>query len=180
MMKKILLIVFAAAVSFSVTAQVFNTGQTLKPKKFSAGIEPAVLINGNAEFILFLHGGVGITKGVDFGLTLGVLGPSNYIGGDVEFAIGRNLSVAVGAHDFGVFGLDGTLNATFPIRKDIRIFTGADVDINFPKNSTQFLLWLPIGIEVGIRSNMSFIFETEIGLTDSAYSLIGGGVNFYI
>jgi len=39
---------------------------------------------------------------------------------------------------------------------------------------------LPIGIEVGIRSNMSFIFEAEIGLTDPAYSLIGGGLNFYI
>lgn len=178
-MKKILIVFLALVVSLSATSQVFNTGQTLKPKQFSLGIEPAVLINGNANFIFFLHGGVGITKGVDFGLTLGVLGASNYFGADVEFAIGKHLSVAAGAHNFGVFGIDGTLNATFPIRKDVRIFTGLDTDINFPANDTQLLLWLPIGVEIGMRSNMSFIFEAEIGLNNPAYSLIGGGLNFY-
>lgn len=178
-MKKILTVFLAMVVSLSATSQVFNTGQTLKPKHFSLGIEPAVLINGNGNFILFLHGGAGITNDIDFGVTLGVLGSSNYFGADVEFAVGRLLSVAVGAHDFGVFGIDGTLNATFPIRKDVRIFTGADIDINFPTNNTQLLLWLPIGVEIGMRSNVSFIFEAEIGLTDPAYSLIGGGLNFY-
>jgi hypothetical protein len=178
-MKKVLTVFLAMVVSLSATSQVFNTGQTLKPKQFSLGIEPAVLINGNGNFILFLHGGAGITDGIDFGVTLGVLGSSNYFGADVEFAVGRLLSVAVGAHNFGVFGIDGTLNATFPIRKDVRIFTGADIDINFPANKTQLLLWLPIGVEVGLRNNVSFIFEAEIGLTDPAYSLIGGGLNFY-
>lgn len=178
-MKKITILLLAVLISASISAQVFNTGQTLKPKKFSLGIEPTVLINGNANFILFMHGGYGLTKGIDFGLTVGVLGNSNYFGADVEFAVGRQMSVAFGAHDFGVFGLDGTFIATIPIRKDVRLFTGADLDINFPANNTQFLLWLPIGVEVGLRSKMSFIFEAEIGLTDPAYHLIGGGLNFY-
>jgi hypothetical protein len=159
-------------------AQVFNTGQTLKPKTFSIGIEPAVILGGNTDFILFVHGGAGIVKGVDLGLTIGVLGPGNYFGANVEFALGKQMSLAVGAHDFGAFGLDGTFNITFPIRQDVRIFTGADLDMNFGDN-TQFLLWLPVGLEIGLRSNMSFIFEAEIGLTDPAYHLIGGGLNFY-
>ncbi len=158
--------------------QVFNTGQTLKPKAFSVGIEPVVLINGGTDFILFLHGGMGLTKGIDFGMRIGALGPSNYFGADVEFAIAKQMSVAFGAHHFGDFVLDGIFNITFPIRKDVRIFTGGDLDVVFG-NKTQFLLWLPIGVEIGIKSNMSFIFEAEIGLTNSAYHLIGGGVNFY-
>lgn len=157
--------------------QVFNTGQTLKPKAFSVGIEPAVVIGG-PDFILFLHGGYGLTKGIDFGLTVGVLGPGEYFGADVEFAMGKNFSLAAGAHHYGVFGLDGTFNITFPIRQDVRLFTGADLDVNFG-NDIDFLLWLPVGVEIGLRKNMSFIFEAEIGLTKPAYHLIGGGLNFY-
>jgi hypothetical protein len=178
-MKKITLLLIASLLAVSVSAQVFNTGQTLKPGKFSLGVEPAVLISGNTDLVLFLHGGYGITKGVDFGLTLGVLGGATYFGADVEFALGRQMSVAVGAHDFGVFGLDGTFLLTFPIRKDIRIFTGGDMDINFYHDKPRFLLWVPIGVEIGLRNNLSFIFEAEIGLTTPAYHLIGAGVNFY-
>jgi hypothetical protein len=178
-MKKIFLFfLLISTISFA-SAQVFNTGQTLKPKAFSIGIEPAVFINGGADFILFLHGGAGLTKGVDFGLTIGVLGPDEYFGADVEFAIAKNMSIAAGAHHFGNFGIDGTFNLTFPIRQDVRLFTGADLDVNFPKDNVSFLLWLPIGVEIGLKSNMSFIFEAEIGLTSPSYHLIGGGLNFY-
>lgn len=178
-MKKLFFSLLLFAVSFSVYSQVFNTGQTLKPKAFSVGIEPAVILSGDADFILFLHGGVGVVKGVDLGLSLGVLGPANYFGANVEFALGKQMSFAAGAHDYGVFGLDGTFNITFPIRQDIRIFTGGDLDLNFG-DKTQFLLWLPVGLEIGIRKNVSFIFEAEVGLTDPAYHLIGGGLNFYL
>lgn len=170
------LLVASSLISFS---QVFNTGQTLKKGNFSAGFEPVVIMNGGTDFILFVHGGYGLTKGVDFGVSIGVLGPDNYIGADVEFALARWTSVAVGAHHFGSFGLDGTFNFTFPIRKDVRVFTGADLDVNFNTDKTRFLLWLPVGVEVGLRKNMSFIFEASIGLTDPAYHLIGGGLNFY-
>lgn len=160
--------------------QVFNTGQTLKAKTFSVGIEPAVLINGGNEFMLFLHGGYGLRKGIDLGVTAGFLGPDNYLGANVEFGLGKNVSIAAGAHSFGSFGLDGTLNLTFGLAKGVRLITGLDADINFPKGGdTQFLLWIPVGVDIGLRSKMSFILEAEIGLTDPAYNLIGGGVVFY-
>jgi hypothetical protein len=46
-------------------------------------------------------------------------------------------------------------------------------------SDSQVLLWVPVGLEIGLKSNMSFIFEAEIGLTDPAYHLIGGGLIFY-
>jgi len=177
-MKKIIITFTCLLMLGSANAQVFNTGSTLKPKDFSLGVEPAVIINGNADFILFLHGGYGLTKGIDFGLTFGVLGPFNYFGGDVEFMVHKNMSLAFGAHHFGRFGLDGTFLATFPIGGVVNVFGGLDLDVNISKD-TDFLLWLPIGVEVGIRKGMSFIFEAQVGLTKPAYHLIGGGVNFY-
>jgi hypothetical protein len=177
-MRRILILTLCLFVMGTVNAQVFNTGSTLKPNTFSMGIEPSVIISGDANFMLFLHGGYGIKSGIDLGVTVGVLGSDNYFGADVEFAVGKNMSLAFGAHNFGSFGLDGTFLFTFPIRGDIRIFSGADLDVNFG-NSTNFLLWIPLGVEVGLRKNMSFIFEAEIGLTPPAYHLIGGGVNFY-
>jgi hypothetical protein len=179
-MKKIFTIALLVLITSFSFAQVFNTGQTLKPKTFSIGVEPGVFINGNTEFILFLHGGYGLKQGIDFSLKAGVLGPEEYIGGDLEFSLPKRMSVAFGAHSFGDFGLDGTWNITFPIKKDIRISTGLDLDVNFNADKTRFLLWLPLSLEVGIRKNMSFIFEAEIGLTDPAYHFIGGGFNFYL
>lgn len=179
-MKRLILSTLLLLVVTVSHAQVFNTGQTLKPKTFSFGIEPAVLINGGNDFILFLHGGYGLKKGIDLGVTAGVLGPDNYFGANVEFTLGKNISLAGGAHSFGSFGLDGTLNLTFGIARGVRLITGLDTDINFPKGGdTQFLLWIPAGVDVGLRKNMSFILEAEIGLTDPAYNLIGGGVVFY-
>jgi len=178
-MKKLFIIPLLVILTQFSFGQVFNTGQTLKAKTFSVGFEPAVLINGSNEFMLFLHGGYGLRSGIDFGLNVGVLGPETYIGADVEFAIAKRISLAVGAHDFGVFGLDGTLNFTIPIKSGVRLFSGLDLDVNFPEPETQFLLWLPVGLDIGIKKNMSFILEAEIGLTDPAYHLIGGGLNFY-
>ncbi len=179
-MRKIFILSLFLAVAGTSSGQVFTTGQTLKPGAFSLGIEPAVLVNGNADFILFLHGGVGIKKGIDFAARAGVLGSSTYFGGDVEFALPKRMSLTFGAHQFGDFGLDGTWNITFPIKNDIRLTSGIDADINFSEPETQFLLWIPVSLEIGIKKNMSFIFEAEIGLTDPAYHFIGGGFNFYL
>ena len=173
----LLALIFIASTAFS---QVFNNGQTLKPNKFSLGIEPGVMMNGGSDFILFLHGGSGIKQGIDFSAKIGVLGPLDYFGADLEFALPHRMSVVVGAHQFGDFGLDGALNITFPIKNDIRFSTGLDSDINFNQDKTRILFWLPLGIEIGIKKNMSFIFETEIGLNDPTYHYIGGGLNFYL
>lgn len=179
-MKRILTILAFLFIASSSFSQVFNTGQTLKLRQFSLGIEPGIMINGNSDFIMFLHGGYGIKQGIDFSAKVGVLGPVDYFGADLEFALPHRMSVVVGAHQFGDFGLDGAWNITFPIKNDIRFSTGLDSDINFNKDKTRMLLWLPLGFEIGIKKNMSFIFEAEIGLTDPTYHFIGAGLNFYL
>jgi len=178
-MKKVFfLLAIAITVTSTSHAQVFNTGTTLKKGSFSAGFEPAFLPDAGG-FMLFLHGGYGLKKGIDFGVTLGVLN-GEYIGADVEWGLGNYMSIATGFHNWGSFGLDGTLNLTFPIRKDSRIFTGLDVDVNFPGDDVSVPLWIPVGVELGLRSNMAFILEGEIGLTSSAYHLFGGGIVIYL
>jgi hypothetical protein len=186
-MKKIILVFVSLAFILQAHSQVFNTGQTLKQGTFSLGVEPALHIDGGANgFILFVHGGYGIKSGMDLGLKFG-LGNPNYFGADLEFALGNRVSLAVGAHDFGNFGLDGTLNFVIPIKSDIRLFTGLDADINFvetvdnqgdEKTEIDVPFWIPIGLEVGMSSNMNLIFESEIGL-NGGYHVIGGGLSFY-
>lgn len=178
-MKRTITFLLLLTLAVSVSAQGFYSSQRLKPKQFTLGIEPAVLVNGNANFMLFLHGGVGIAKGVDLGLTFGTLSSTNYFGANLSFGMGQYLSATFGAHSFGVFGLDATLAANFPLRKDIRLFSGVDTDINFYDDKPHLQLWLPLGVEIGLRSNMSFVFETNIGLVKQSYHLIGAGVNFY-
>lgn len=171
--------------------QLFSTGQTMKPKKWSIGVEPSVIINGDTDFMLFGHAGYGLKKGIDLGLKVGFLGNHDeYIGGDVEFAIGRYFSVMGGAHHFGSFGIDGNILGTYPIRSDVRISSGFDVDMNFidkvndqgekDGKEAQFIGWIPISLEIGLKKNLAFIFEAMINVTDDGYHFIGGGVNIYI
>ena len=178
-MKKILVIAFAlVTTSFSLYSQVFNTASTLNPGKFNIGIEPLIYAEGDNEFYLFLNGGVGLVKGTDLNLRLGVLGNETYIGGDVEFNLAKFFSISGGAHNFGVFGLDGTGLFTFPLGP-AKIYTGLDADIDFPESGTIMPLWIPVGIEFFLKKKMAFIFEAEIAATDDATHIIGGGLNFY-
>lgn len=176
-MKK-LLIIPLVLFTLSINAQVFNTSSTLKRGQFSAGFEPGIYAGGNNEFTLFLHGGVGITSGTDLGVKIGLLNGATYVGGDVEFTLGKIFSLAFGAHSWGDFGLDGTALFTFPIKKDVKLYTGLDSDIIFA-NETYIPVWVPIGLEIGVRHNMAFLFEAEINLTDVGSHFLGGGLNFY-
>ncbi|MFW5658180.1 MAG: hypothetical protein ACOCXD_02700 [Bacteroidota bacterium] len=177
-MKKVLIISGLVLLSSSVFSQVFNTGTLLKRGAFSVGLEPAIHIDGGANgFIMFFHGGYGITRGVDVGLKFGA-GPSNYFGADLEWRLMKNISLTTGVHDFYDFGLDGTLNIAIPIRNDAHLFTGFDMDLVFAEN-VQVPVWIPLGVELGIASRLSFILESEIGLNPEAYHVIGMGVNFY-
>jgi hypothetical protein len=176
MKKKVLIALFVLITGLSANAQIFNNGQALRPEAISLGIEPVVL---NNDFMLFLHGGIGLSSGVDFGVKAGFLGGTNYFGADIEFAIGNWVSIGGGAHSFGSFGLDGTLLATLPIGNGARISSGLDMDINFPGNDADFLLWLPIIAEIGLRQGLVFILEAEVALTAPAYHLFGGGLCFY-
>lgn len=192
-MKKIIIALFALTLSFSTSAQVFSTGQTLKPNNWSLGFEPSIIINGNTDFMLFGHAGYGLKNGIDLAMKVGFLGPNEYIGADVEFALGNYFSMMAGAHHFGNFGLDANILGTFPIRSDVRLSSGFDLDVNLlDKNDNpntpedeggkeaQFIGWIPISLEIGLRKNMAFIFEAEVNVTDAGYHFIGGGLNFYL
>lgn len=177
-MRKLLLLVMSAVLVSSISAQVFNTGQTLKKGTFSAGVEPTIIAKNSPDFILFGHFGYGIKKGIDFGAKIGVLGPNTYVGADIEFGLTKNISLSGGAHVYGDFGLDATLLGTYPATKSVNIFGGVDVDAIFGGN-THFPLWIPVGVEVGLKKSLSFILEANIGLNSSAYHVIGGGVVAY-
>ncbi len=188
-MKKLILLIFAAFTITGTYGQVFNTGQTLRKGSLSLGIEPVLHIDGGADgVILFGHAGYGLKSGLDGGLQLG-FGEKNYFGANLEFALSNNISLAVGAHDFGYFGLDGTLNFAIPLRSDIHLYSGLDTEINFIEGTNnegerqttlEMPFWVPIGLEVGLSRNMSLIFESEIALNDLAYHVIGGGLSFYL
>lgn len=178
-MKKLTVLFIALVASATlVHAQVFNTSSTLKRGQFSVGVEPGLYINGASDFYLFLHGGVGITHNADFGLKLGVLGNTTYIGGDVEFNLAKIFSLSVGAHSWGDFGLDGTALLTFPLTSGVKIYTGLDSDIVFA-NDVQVPLWIPIGLQIGMNKNMAFLFESEINITDVGSHFLGGGLSFF-
>jgi hypothetical protein len=176
-MKKILIYFFPLLFALSSSAQVFNTSSTLKKAQFSAGFEPGVYVSGGTSFDLFLHGGAGITQGVDLGLKLGV-GNQFYFGGDVEFMLSRRFSVAAGAHAYGNFGLDFTGLFTLPLGSSADLYSGLDADVNFHPGSISVPLWIPLGLEIPIRKYILFYFETEINITPAGSHFIGGGLNF--
>ncbi|MCP4354033.1 MAG: hypothetical protein GY793_00100 [Proteobacteria bacterium] len=192
-MKKCFVFIVFCAVSLVTFSQVFSTGQTLKQNKWSVGFEPSLIINGDADFILFGHAGYGLKSGIDLAMKIGVLGPNQYFGADVEFGLGKYFSFMAGAHHFGNFGLDANIIGTIPIRSDVRLSSGFDIDMNLierndnPNTSEdesgkegQFIGWIPVSLEIGLRKNMAFIFEVEINVTDAGYHFFGGGLNFYI
>ncbi len=177
-MKRIILTSLATLFLLTFTkGQVFHSAKTLKKGAFSVGIEPSMLVNGGSDFYLFLHGGYGIKSGLDLSLKAG-LGDANYFGADLEFALAKNISLTVGAHDFFDFGLDGCLLFNIPIKGDVQLISGIDTDIDFA-NDVLLRVWVPVGLEIYLKKNMSLLFEAEIGLTDPAYHMFGGGLAFY-
>jgi len=152
------------------------------------GLEPTMHIDGGANgLIFFVHAGYGFKSGINGNIRVGAGSPS-YFGADIEFALAPSLSLSLGAHNFGEFGLDGTFNAVIPIKGDVRLFTGLDADIIFGeklnKEGDEVLdisvpFWIPIGLEIGLSKSVQLLFEAEIGLNGPAYHVIGGGVNFY-
>lgn len=177
MKKCIFLILCLSCFSVFNYAQVFNTAGTLGKGNFSAGFEPGVYVRNGSSFNLFLHGGAGLTNNIDIGIKLGLFEPSVYFGGDVEFAVAKFFSFSAGAHTFGDFALDATGLFTFDIGDAVDLYTGLDMDIVFA-NEAIVPLWIPVGIEIPIKSYMLFLFEAEINATDNAYHYIGGGLNF--
>jgi len=178
-MKKVkiaLLVLFFPTLVF---CQVFNTASTLAPGKFSLGVNPLVYDNNLG---LFLHGGVGIKPGIDFAMRYGFLEGADYFGADIEWRLlgGKpSISLLTGAHKLYRGGLDLGLNISFPITGSVQLYTGLDMDIDFYPGQTFTPVWLPVGVEIPLKSRISFMFEAEIPLTDAARGIFGGGLAFY-
>lgn len=166
----------------SLSAQVFNTAQTLKKGTFSFGLNPSMYVRGShSDLGIFLHGGCGIKSGMDMDVKVGLGYGETYYGADIEWAISKSnpyFSITTGAHVFHDFVLDGVANLTFAINKQTRFYTGIDVDVVFAKD-VNFPLWLPLGVAVALNKNVDFIFETEIALNNKADHVVGGGFSFY-
>lgn len=177
-MKKLIILVLLC-LGISSYGQVFNTGETLKRGSFSIGINPVYM---NDNLALFLRGGAGITSGLDLALNFGFFEGDEYVGGDLEWKLlsGKpDISLVTGAHVQGDFGLDCGLNISVDIKGGIDFFSGLDTDIMFYDNDTQLLLWIPVGVEIGLKRSIGFILEGDIPVTDPAYGVFGGGVAFY-
>ncbi|MBN2347529.1 MAG: hypothetical protein JXJ22_01755 [Bacteroidales bacterium] len=177
-MKKPTVLLILCFLTIGAYSQVFNTSSTLGKGNFSAGFEPVIYINGGNDLGLFLHGGAGLTSNVDLGVKLGIFGGSTYVGGDLEFEVGKNFSISAGAHAFNDLAIDGTALFTLPLAGNVSLYTGADMDIIFA-NEILIPVWIPVGLEVGIKNKVSFILESQIKITNVGYHVLGGGLNFY-
>lgn len=189
-MRKILLVAILSTFTLATNAQVFNTGQTLKRGVLALGVQPAVHVNGGVNgAIAYAHAGFGLTKGIDVSAKAGV-GRLNtyYVGGDIEFAIARHMSIAFGGHKSGDYGVDGTFLFDIPIKSKAIIYSGADSDVNFGTrintagdkvDNTKFLVWIPVGVEIEISKSIHFLAESNIGVTKDSYHIIGGGIMLY-
>jgi len=178
-MKKIFItLLLIASGILSVNAQVFNTGQTLKSGTLAIGINP--LFYGD-NFGSFFYGEYGIMQGMDMRLKMGLGYGSNYFGADMEWSLISSkpyISLTAGGHIQDEVGIDGTLNLSFPIGSTVTLYSGMDMDIVFA-NDVQMPGWIPIGMEVGIRNNLSILLEGDIGILNNPPSIFNGGLNFY-
>lgn len=116
-MRKLNILAFLLLFGFNVNAQVFNTAQTLKTNHVNIGLNP-ITIDDALRF--FFHGGYGINPGFDFGLQVGLGLQYTYIGADFEWIlreISPYISISAGLHSYDDFGLDGTMNFTFPLNR---------------------------------------------------------------
>ncbi len=164
-------------------SQVFGTATVLKPGAVSLGVEPAVV---NAGPALFLQGGLGLIRGVEFGMEYGFQNNGNYLGADLKWRLYSGLpriSITTGCHVMGNdFGLDGKFNISFPITHGAGLYTGVDTRLNFiddPDKDAQLQGWIPVGVEIHIHHRLAFIFEAEIPLNNDSYSIIGGGLKLF-
>lgn len=173
--------IIALIILFSVIkldAQVFNTAKILEPSKGNIGFQPSVFFTDkdDAEFILFLHAGIGIYNNIDLSARAGVFGSRTYWGVDAEYGLTDNFSFTLGAHNYNNFGLDASVNITVPINSSTNFITGIDSDIIFQDNNTIVPVWLPLGIEFELGYNWSFIIESEIKLSKVGNYFLGAGL----
>ena len=188
-MKKILLSLLAITFFANIlTAQVFNTGQTIKTGEVAFGVSPTYYNSNSGTLALFLHAGYGISDDLDFGFRFGFFDGVNYIGGDIEknFYHQNNLAISLtaGVHgwkDVGV-GVDVTGNLTLQIEQ-FEVYSGLDVDVDFMKTldgrDSRTNIWIPIGFNANIMDDLELILEANIALSENVNSIFCGGLVYY-
>jgi hypothetical protein len=187
-MRKLFVLVAFVFISISGYSQIFSTGQTLKSGEMSVGLEPAVF---GSDFAFYFHGGYGISSGADLGLKLGFGHYGNaYVEGNVEWALITSnpyLSAKTGAHYNGNFGFDGAMLLTFPVSR-VYLTSGLDANLDFynadqdadgkDELHTNFPVWIPFGLEVYVKKQMSIIFEAEVPVNGGG-TFVGAGLSLY-
>jgi hypothetical protein len=189
MLKKLIPVLFVCLLGVAPAAQadVFGTAGILRPGGFAFGIEPSLTFDPS-DFILYLHGGYGLTRGIDLDVKLG-LGSETYIGGDVEFSLipdgtrTPGLSFTAGVHGAGNVGLDAILLLSNRF-STFSLYGALDADIEFTDNGTggtEILVpfYFDLGVAIPVTRQFEVLLEGNIALTNIAASGLSGGVMFY-
>lgn len=166
-------------------AQVYNTAQKLKGGTFRLCIAPLLLTEGgDADFGLYVLGGVGVTQIMDLYLTTRVASNdrSNF-GVNIQWALVKGtpaLSLSTGGHVGPGIGIDGTLDIAFPIGNSVVLYSGLDADVDFNHGETIVPAWVFIGPRIQIRQNATLFLEVDVGITHVTPSILGLGLSFYL
>jgi len=162
------------------------------PGRFSIGVEPEIVLSGNTDATLFLHGGFGIAGGyaahVKFGFGRSAYNDDpSYIGGMLDFRLLSDrrgtpgVFVSFGASSLGKVSLDNQFN----IHNDfgqVSLYGGIDDSLTFYKDAAgthaKFPIELIMGAEFDVTRPFHLIAEGGINLHRSA-SFISFGLRFY-
>jgi len=182
-LKKCLIVFLLILVPMMLNAQVFGTGQTMRRGSTSIGINPALyMTEGNDELYLYIHLGHGLRRGLDLGAKVNIIGDVTYFGADLEWQLARRspfVSISAGAHKFVDFGLDATLNVTFPLKRRMNLYFGGDMDIDFVEPESITPLWAFVGLDISMGRKVALLLEGCMGINDIASDILSGGFNFY-
>jgi len=171
-------------------AEVFNTARTLKPRAISLGLEPQVILTRVPEYQLNLHGGLGLSRGVDLGIRYGLPlmdSPlSQYLGLDVEVELLHDrvgspaLSFSTGVHveDWTWYVLDATLMASKVVGR-FEPYGALDLDLTLPPGAILDRWRMVGGLNFHVSRVTELMFEIGFGLRDAS-SYLSAGINFYL
>jgi hypothetical protein len=172
-------------------AEVFQS-HIPKSGRFSLGVEPEIIVEGNTDFSLFLHAGFGLGHGYGAHFKVG-FGQSAYnddpvyIGGMIDFQLLRDgkgypgIYFSLGANSLGKVSINdhlivhnnfGQVTLYGGLDDAIRIFNNAgSTDVSFP-------IELIMGAEIDVTRPFHFLAEGGIDLHRSA-SFISLGFKYY-
>lgn len=178
--------VVAAIMLFSIAshAQVYNTAQKLREGTFRLCIAPILLVDGGVSPGIYALGGASITHEIDlYGNVRLANNGRSFLGIDLQWALARGtpaLSLTTGAHVSDNIGLDGTLDLAFPVGRTVVIYGGLDADIDFTTGATTVPAWFFFGPRISLHRNTALFMEIDLGMTESAPSIFGLGLSFYL